>query len=86
MSENHVRGSPPGSTFGHHFGTEIAKMYEPVLPDEGLGTESKGEAKKARKMGSSWEGAHAIRLRLRSRNMVLGFKKKRAECLSLIHI
>ena len=81
MSENHVRGSPPGSPFWHHFGTENEKMHEKVVPDEGFGAESKDEAKKARKMGSSWEGAHAIRLRLRSRNMVFGFEKKRAECI-----
>ena len=57
------------------------KMCEKVVADEGLGTESKGEGKKVRKMGSSWEGAHAIRLRLRSRNIVFGFEKKKAECI-----
>ena len=81
MSENHVRGSPPGSPFWHHFGTENEKMHEKVVPEEGLGRNRRVKRKKKRKMGSSWEGAHAIRLRLRSRNMVFGFEKKRAECI-----
>ena len=49
MSENHVRGPPPGSPFGHHFGTENDKMHEKVVPDEGLGRNRRVKRKKAEK-------------------------------------
>ena len=51
MSENHVRGSPPGSPFGHHFGTENDKMHEKVVPDEGLGRNRRVKRNKSEKWG-----------------------------------
>ena len=51
MGENHVRGSPPGSPLGHHFGTESDKMLEKVVPDAGLGRNRRVKRKKAKKWG-----------------------------------
>ena len=51
VSETHIRGSPPGSTFGDHFRTKIEKKYEKWCRMSVLGRNRRMKRKKSEKWG-----------------------------------